>query len=274
MVGITYVTDMEALTNITIVIPLRIDSEERRANLDAVLGYLCSHPEIKIILLEADNEPLYKSRINHPCVSYIFIEDKDPVFYRTRYINRMLHEVRTPVTGIWDSDVIVPIEQICEAVNKCISGYTLCYPFDGRFYDVNKSISQLYRETGNMDILVQNHSLHWLMHGLYSVGGAFTVNTEKYLSAGGENENMYGWGPEDTERRERICNLGLEVGRVAGCLYHLSHPRGMNSNFANYERAIANRSEYLKICRMNRNELEKYIMTWNRVYQTLPSSKR
>ena len=263
MVGFTYVTDMEELTYITIVIPLRIDSEERRANLDTALGYLCRYPEIKIILLEADNEPLYKSRMNHPNVSYIFIEDKDPIFYRTRYINRMLHEVRTPVAGIWDSDVIVPVEQIAEAVNRCVADYTLCYPFDGRFYAAHKCLSRLYKYTGNMDILVQNQSLHWLMHGWYSVGGAFAVNTEKYLSAGGENENMYGWGPEDTERRERICNLGLKIGRVAGCLYHLSHPRGINSDFASYERAIANRGEYMKICRMNRNELEKYITTWN-----------
>lgn len=256
------------LENITIVIPLRIDNEERRKNMDAVLYYLCRYPRIKIMVLEADAYRQYKPCINHSGFSYLFVEDQDPVFYRTRYLNRMLRDVRTPIIGVWDSDVIVPMEQILEAVRSCLSGTTLCYPFDGRFYAVTDRISRLYKNSGNFDILTKNESLHWLMHGRNSVGGAFVVNRAKYLQSGGENENFYGWGPEDTERRERICNLGLQISRVNGCLYHLYHPRGKNSNFASYEHALVNRREYMKICRMSRSELEKYIMTWNWVNQT------
>jgi len=254
---------MKELEYITIIIPLRIDSEERRTNLDAVLNYLCKSEGIKIMLLESDGKPNYKLREEHSDVMYRFVEDHDPVFYRTRYLNCMLRNVRTPVAGIWDSDVIVPAEQVIEATQYCLAGDTLCYPFDGRFYAVADRFSRLYKETGNFDILSQNKSLHWLMHGRYSVGGAFTVNMEKYLSAGGENEYFYGWGPEDTERRERIANLGLKISRVQGGLYHLSHPRGINSNFANPERELSNRREYLKICRMNSQELEAYISTWS-----------
>ena len=259
---------MKELEKITIVIPLRIDSEERRTNLDASLDYLCRYKGIKIVVLEADTKSQYEPRINHPNFSYQFIEDHAPIFYRTRYLNRMLEQVNTLVAGIWDSDVIVHIEQVAEAVRYCLSGVTLCYPYDGRFCAVSDTLSRLYRDTRDLDILTRNESQHWLMHGRYSVGGAFTVSVEKYLAAGGENEHFYGWGPEDTERRERICNLGLEIRRVSGCLYHLHHPRGVNSNFANRERAIANRREYIKVCRMNRHELEKYISTWSWGKQT------
>jgi len=88
------------------------------------------------------------------------------------------------------------------------------------------------------------------------------VNKERYLTAGGENENFYGWGPEDTERRERISNLRLKISRVAGCSYHLHHPRGVNSYFSSRERAIESLREYFKICRMDQHELEEYISTW------------
>jgi len=256
------------LKHITIAVPLRIDSEERRANLDAVLKYLCCFSGINIIVLEADTMPQYEPDVKCSGFKYQFIEDHDPIFYRTRYLNLMLRDVQTPIAGIWDSDVIVPMEQVVEAVRYCMSGATLCYPYDGRFCAVSDQLSRLYRDTKGLDILSRNESQHWLMHGRYSVGGAFTVNVEKYLASGGENEHFYGWGPEDTERRERIFNLGLEVRRVSGCLYHLNHPRGKNSNFANRERALANRREYIKICRMNRDELEKYISTWSWIKKT------
>jgi len=254
---------MKELEQITIVIPLRIDSEERRTNLDASLNFFCRYKEIKIVVLEADTKSQYETRINHSNFTYQFIEDHDPIFYRTRYLNFMLRNVQTPVAGIWDCDVIVPIKQVIQSVQHCMNGVTLCYPFDGRFYAVSEHFSRLYKESMDFNILTQNESQYWLMHGLYSVGGAFTVHVHRYLSAGGENEHFYGWGPEDTERRERICNLGLEVRRVSGCLYHLNHPRGKNSKFANRERALANRREYIKICRMNCHELEKYISTWS-----------
>jgi hypothetical protein len=184
----------------------------------------------------------------------------------------MLRDVQTPVAGIWDSDVIVPVDQIVEASQRCIADDTLCYPFDGRFYAVSDRFSRLYKETGNIDTLTKSESLHWLMHGRYSVGGAFVVNVKRYLSAGGENEYFYGWGPEDTERRERIVNLGLKISRTDGCLYHLHHPRGMNSNFVNHEKAITARQEYLKICRMNRYELEEYISKWSWINNSTPLS--
>ena len=253
---------MKELENITFVIPIRIDSEERRSNLDAVLDYLCLYSDVKIIVLEADIDRRYKPKIEHSGFTYLFVKDHDQVFHRTRYINLLLRNVETPVAGIWDSDVIVPFEQIAESVKCCMSEDTLCYPYDGHFYFISDEISLLYKDTRNFDVLTQNESQHYIYNGLYHVGGAFVVNFKKYMSAGGENEFFYGWGPEDTERRERISSLGLNISRVNGNLYHLHHPRYTNSRFANHECELKNRREYMKICRMNRNELKEYISTW------------
>ena len=200
---------MENLSEITILIPLRIDCLERKENLDACLSGFACYPNIRIIILEADTESKYRPLLKDENLTFLFIEDKDPIFYRTRYLNMMLRKVQTPFAGVWDSDVIVPVNQISEAITLCKEGATLCYPYDGRFYSVNPQISRAYRQTQDFDVLSRNNHLHQIAHGNYSVGGAFVVDVANYFSAGGENENFYGWGPEDTERRERVYTLGL-----------------------------------------------------------------
>ena len=90
----------------------------------------------------------------------------------------------------------------------------------------------------------------------------FIVNKHKYLKAGGENENFYGWGPEDAERFKRMEILEGAVERVDGPLFHLHHPRGINSTFGNDERDKKNLFEFIKICRMNTRQIKKYIETW------------
>ena len=251
-------TETHYLADITILIPLRVDSEERRDNMDTCLSFFAAYPEVRILVLEADIEPKYKPvPINN--LEYFFMEDPDPVFYRTHYLNILLRKAQTPVAGIWDSDVIIPVNQIVEAIKKVKDGATLCYPYDGRFYNISPLLSLEYKKTINIEMISSNQT-HQLAHGYYSVGGAFVVDVAKYLSAGGENEHFYGWGPEDTERRERIHTWGLKVQRTEGCLYHLYHSRGINSNYANEERELFNRQEYLKICKMTSNELKDYIL--------------
>jgi predicted glycosyltransferase involved in capsule biosynthesis len=89
-----------------------------------------------------------------------------------------------------------------------------------------------------------------LMHGYHSVGGAFIVNKEKYIKAGGENENFYGWGPEDTERIKRMEIMNLPVCYSPGIMFHLWHPVGKNSWFANAELERKNRRELQKTCKI------------------------
>ena len=95
-----------------------------------------------------------------------------------------------------------------------------------------------------------------------SVGGAFFVDRDIYLRAGGENEYFYGWGCEDLERVKRMEILGLPVCRAEGPLFHLYHPRKENSWYGSRELELQNRQEFLKVCGMTREELQAYIRTW------------
>lgn len=85
--------DKIKLNDLTILIPIRIDSKCRLENIQSVLNYLKKWVECSVLVLEAD----LTEKVNVPeGINKIFIEDHNPVFYRTRYINKWL-EWRIPL---------------------------------------------------------------------------------------------------------------------------------------------------------------------------------
>jgi len=254
------------LNDVTFVFPVRVDCTERTANLLTVLHLLFNETGSRFIVLEADNEP----RLNLPCLEerliYRYVEDNDPIFHRTKYLNQLLLNAQTPIVGIWDTDVIVQVSQISEACRSIRKKEAvMSFPYNGRFLTANASVSDTFRKELDYQLLLNSYSLY----GQFATGGAFLVDRNKYLEAGGENENFYGWGPEDAERVKRMEILELPITRAKGNLYHLFHPRGKNSYFYDEKRRIQNLKELIKICAMNKQELLDYIATWNYTYSSL-----
>lgn len=243
---------MDITSELTITIPLRIDSKERTENLNAVVDFFINRSLASIILLEADINQLYFPT-KHVRLSYHFIKDLNPLFHRTRYINQLLALAPTNIVGVWDTDVIVPLKQIHKGVKEVKEGIVLNFPYDGRFIFLNESQSvKLRKDVSNLkDLPIQYIGR--------SIGGAFIVNRDKYGQAGGENENFDGWGPEDMERVKRMEILELPISRISGELYHLYHPRGRNSTCDDPERDKRYLKILLNICRMNKQELTNYI---------------
>lgn len=251
------------LINTTFVIPVRIDNTERERNLDVLLDYLNRIADTSVIILEADDAPHYKLRHTYTNVTYLFVADTDPVFHRTRYLNQLIECATTPVVGVWDTDVIVPAGQIEKAVLEISEGRAvMAFPYDGNFYNVNSVKSERFRNELDINTLKLSINAHTCM-GSHSVGGAFLVNKALYMQAGGENEHFYGWGPEDVERVKRMEILELPVYRADGPLFHLHHPRGINSNYASSKLEIKNRKELFTVCEMLGDELKEYIRTWS-----------
>ena len=94
--------------HVTIVIPVRIDSEERSHNLDWVIEHLSHWINTSILVLEADEVPHYWLKEHYENVRYFFVEDHDRVFHRTHYLNRLIRMSETCIVGVWDTDVFVP----------------------------------------------------------------------------------------------------------------------------------------------------------------------
>ncbi|ALO48924.1 galactosyltransferase-related protein [Hoylesella enoeca] len=254
---------MDLTSEFTIVIPVRIDCKERKENLDAVLFSLLNTTNAFIILLEADTEQHYHREEKSDRLEQIFVQDDNPIFHRTHYLNRLLNLSKTNIVGIWDTDVILPTTQIKKAVIAIKNGITLCYPYNGQCLFLNPEQSDSAKK--NIVSFLDNKDFDKMdifSMGRPSVGGAFVINKERYLKVGGENENLYGWGPEDAERLKRMEILEEPTQRIKGPLFHLYHPRGINSTIGYDERSKRNVQEFVEICKMNSDQLKKYINKW------------
>lgn len=254
------------LTDTTLVIPIRIDSLERIENLRICTDYILKFFNTNIILLEADKK--YNSIVKNfidSNIEYHFIEDNDPVFHRTKYINTLLGYVKTEIVAVWDSDVIVNPRQILFAVLKIReNSHDFSYPYDGRFFDTGVEHRSVFINTFDISYLEANTSGMILPYTLTACGGGFFANLAVYKETGMENENFYGWGQEDGERVKRWHILKKRVIRVVGPLFHLYHPRGINSTYLSEEHKQKQINEFYRISNMNFEELELEIMYWNR----------
>lgn len=243
--------------SLTFGIPVRIDSEERKENLLAVIEYL-SVMQCPIIVLEADALPHVNETGCMNNVEYRFVEDTNTVFHRTHYINDLLRMAPTEAVAIWDTDVLVDYNQISEALQLIRQGATISYPYDGRFVMLSKELSTQTRRRLDFDYLRNLKMKSFL--GRKLCGGAYIVHKQRYLQCGGENERFTGWGPEDAERMHRVRILGHKVCYIpSGELFHLYHPRGINSNYQSTDDARQLREEFIKVCCMSSHELKSYI---------------
>ena len=234
------------MKDLTVLIPIRVESLVRLENVLAVIRYLRKYFETNIMVLEADkrNNGVLCSLLPQD-VDYIFVLDNDPVFYRTKYINQMAMKATTEFLAIWDADVVSLPSQVYESIIKLRSGkYDICYPYEGIFLDTSKLIRDLYLESEDITILEELKMMMIAPYGTYMHGGALLVNAKSYHASGMENLKFYGWGPEDTERYERWTHLGYRIGYAKGCLFHLSHPRDLNGTHNSSQQKMY--SHYLK----------------------------
>ena len=249
--------------DVTIVIPIRVDSSIRIANLVTIIRLYSDLENIHFIIREADN--LQRLHIEESeRIDYSFCRDNNPVFHHTHYRNEMIKLAKTPIVIVWDVDVLVPEEQLYKAVNDIRNRHAvLSYPYDGICYSLSSDISNNFRDTLDWGTLLSEKEKYLTMFGQLTVGGIFVVNREKYIQAGMENESFIGWGPEDIERLKRLTILNLPVSRVAGCIYHLYHPRKLISGYVGQSQNLSAKKELLRICRMSMVDLLKEIAGWS-----------
>ncbi len=238
------------LTDFTFLMPLRIDSEERRENADTSISFILSHFETTFIVMEGDESKKYCPDYQTDNFLYDFIEDKNFFFHKTKYINRLIESAATRFIAVWDTDAIVPTDQVLESAMVLRKGEAIMsIPYDGRVCVCDNSLSDLFKRVTKVEILLKLAPSLPLMYGYHSTGGAFMADREKYLETGGENENFLGWGPEDVERVKRMEVLNLPVHFSNGPLFHLWHPRGKTSWYADKTLEIQNRRELINICK-------------------------
>lgn len=245
---------MNDLSDLTFIIPIRQDCLERLENVILVTQFLIKNFSTNIKVLESAS---YKNglleHLLDRTIQIDFQEDNDPIFFRTEKINRMAQTVETSFVAVWDSDVLISIDQIVQSVDLLRRGEAdFVYPYEKQFLDTSLILRKLFLETGSIQVLEQNVKKMKEMYAPNPIGGAFLANVKAYKESGLENEDFYGWGMEDGERFYRWRNMGFKIRRVPGPLFHLSHGRGINSVFHNADQSFYKRKEVLNV-RRNKN---------------------
>lgn len=248
------------LKDVTFIIPVKLDSDDRRRNMKITLSYLQRNFDTNIIVCESDkesNEEFIQSCAIRPII-YMFDEDSSGIFHRTRILNEMTEASPTNIVVNYDIDVVFPVENYVAARDAINQGTDLVFPYGGPFFDIGEDLFRYVNENNVSQIPVQENQL---LHP-NSVGGAFFFNRERYKKAGLENENFLAWGFEDNERIIRLQKLGYKLGRVNGNCYHLTHHRDHNGWFTN-PYIKENEAELEKIKNMNESEIRSYVSTWD-----------
>ncbi len=256
----------KSLKDVTFLVRVKIDSMDRLENLLMVIDFLTTHFETNIHVLEVGN---YNNNIIRELlpedISVSFIEDFDPVYHQTRYLNVMAKNTKTLYLSVWDADVIVHPEQISQSVDLLRKDkFDFVSPYKGIALDTTGIIKELYFKKRDIDILIENkNKMALTRYPNLSVGGGIFAKTEAYIHAGMENEYFYGWGGEDEERILRWVILGYRFTRLEGILFHFTHKRGLNSRYYSDSREDNALLEVFRILSMSENELKNEIKSWN-----------
>lgn len=239
------------LKDVTFVIPVKYDHNDRMANLNLAVQHLQSNFETNIHVIEQGGNKFLYTR---DFAKYVTFDT--PYFHRTKMINIIASMFsKTEFVVNFDADVILNPVQIWYSVQKLRDGLDIVYPYDGTFNHVDRVFMQKLQKN-HYPLIKMNFRT-----AKESYGGAVFMNRKSFLNAGGENEKFISFGPEDAERYNRFLKLNLNVIRINGGIYHLDHYRGLDSSKKN-PFIEANRKEWHKVKDMNPDELKKYIKTW------------
>lgn len=252
------------IKDVTFLFAVRIDSLERFENIKTVIEYIFTYFETNIIVLEADskNSSLLKKYLPQQ-TNIIFVEDFDNTYHRTKYINILTRESSTPIIAVWDTDVVVNYKQILAAVLKLRdNSYDFAFPYDGRFVETGVDFRNQFINDQNIEPLERSTDNMFTPYTAIACGGGFLAVKKSYIEAGMENENFRSWGPEDGERVRRWRILNMRIIRVKGPMFHLFHPRGINSTFKSEQDRLLLINEFERISRMSKFELGIEIRTW------------
>jgi predicted glycosyltransferase involved in capsule biosynthesis len=245
--------------DVTFIIPIRFDSDDRKRNFKITINFLEKNFDTNIIVMESDkssNEEFVRSISSK--LEYLFERDESNLFHRTKILNVMTKLSKTNIVVNYDVDVLFTLDQYVTSRFALNAGSDFVFPYNGKFYDIKRDYFTNI-ENGEFDKVDLNRCT---LFNPNSLGGALFFNKNTYTKIGLENENFISWGHEDWERIGRIEKMGYKIFRVDGVLYHLTHHRTHNSSGSN-PMYNSNGNEYGKVMSMDKKQLEEYINTWN-----------
>jgi hypothetical protein len=257
------------LEDVTIFIPVKIDSQHRLRNLKKSIENLNYFFKNTVYVLESSKSSQIDFDGNY---QKIFTAVNDDVFYRNKITNSFIKTLKTEFILCLESDVLVDPKAILQCYDKLKSGeFKFTMPFNGVDAFLSEEISNtidpkikvpyLWKHYYEIDkTLIQKD---YTMHMDYKhVGFCYFFNTLEFAKCGLENENFNTWGYDDIERFHRIRTLGNEIFYSDYFCYHLWHPR--NSNQQYYDSGDKGRTELSKYVNLSKSEYLEMLNSINK----------
>ena len=252
------------LTQTTFIIPLRIDSGDRLRNIILSTSFLINTFNCKVIVKESDEMKKFEMwalptikelTSNLDNLTYIYEEDHNDHFHRTRLLNDMVMLSETEIVVNYDSDIILPIASYVDAYNMLMSKeFDVVYPYKFGEMGERKVVINYKVETEEdlskltSDPIINSFTTYfnpetfdnsyfyagnmngagWAEYGMVQF-----FNRQVYINGYLENEGFIAYAPEDVERHHRWKMLEYKIGRVDRHAYHLEHERTQNSWYTN-----------------------------------------
>ena len=249
------------LKDVTFTVPVYFDHPDRKENIDLCLELINQDFDTNFIIGEqGSNEFGYLAKYG----TYINFKELN-VFWRTKMLNVMAMECKTPFVVNLDCDVICPPLQWYLMAKALRDGIEFAYPYDGRFHHVPRHpYYPMIRDA--KDIGIVKNATYPPKNGRGQLrtqhsGGAVGYNKESFIDAGLENENFISFAPEDCERHERYLKLEYKVLKIKGAMFHINHYCGVNSRVIN-PYFHSGHDELNRERLMSKEQLREYVETW------------
>lgn len=251
--------------NLTFLIPIRIETEDRLRNIISSVSYLLKHVPAKVFVKEVSHHQTFKFRaipeikkyVDISNLEYFYEESNEPLFCKSKVLNDLIVTSDTKVVANYDADCILPVSSYYQAYNAINENQVdVVYPYGCGIYQWKaKYDTQIYEEFVKVldtSVLDKNKSL-----SNSTIGWTQFINRQKYIDSYMMNENFISWGCEDDEFYYRMSVLGNRIGRIDSYVYHLEHSRTHNSWFSN-PNFNSNYQLWNTIKTFDRNQLMRY----------------
>tara|TARA_R100000152_G_C6763975_1_gene188489 strand:+ start:178 stop:1035 length:858 start_codon:yes stop_codon:yes gene_type:complete len=250
---------MHNLEGITFLTFVRLDNEERKANLKAMHSFYRNNCEnYQHIFIEDDKEPKVTDTLELDRDDVVVFSKSDTEWRKGEGFNKGIKLAKTNILNFIDTDIIIDPVQLIDTKRLLEEDENagLIYPYNGLFLCAEKALKDKFCEsldyniftipkvveeyTGIKDKNFVGKHLDWVNHvendvligHLASKGGCVMGRKDNLIKCNGYNPNFCGWGYEDDEVPLRVSKLGFNVTRVNGknkVVYHLHHFDGTGS---------------------------------------------
>jgi predicted glycosyltransferase involved in capsule biosynthesis len=266
------------MNDVTFIIHLRKDTEERAKNVDIVIAYYKAiFPLCKFIVVEDDKLQNFEYLKNDLSVQYIHFYNEGQ-HNKCRGYNIGLNSCKTDIVCFLDADCIVSKDNIEKAITTLEDEDGLYIGYNGKAiyfnYSVKHKISNVteslydflesFVDVSNMQTGYINEYYH--VANTKAVGGVLFGKRQTFINIGGFNPNFKGWGYEDNEIIVRARKLKIPIYIIntdKPFLFHLPHINEAAKNKENIHASYKlNEQEYLKITGFSLEQILEYIKDW------------